>query len=165
MAPRLSDNRVGRDCFGTRSSYNNDFTHCRSTEKNGNGMILDLSERSSNSTFLYRSPGDWISTKEYEKSTCGGTIISVTSPIHIREIVQCLRSVYKKSKTKGSRAIKITKQTFNCSPMVFGQRMHKLGEFVHGKGNIRSSHPEMLKATNYLTIHGGIDLCNTIISS
>ena len=79
--------------------------------------------------------------------------------------MECLRSVCDKPDTKGSRAIKITKKTFDCSPMIFGWRMHKLEEFIHGKGNIRLSHPEILEATNHLTIHGGIDWCNTIIGS
>ena len=43
--------------------------------------------------------------------------------------------------------------------------MHKLGEFVHDKGNIRLSHSEMLEATNHLTVHGGVDRHSTIISS
>ena len=43
--------------------------------------------------------------------------------------------------------------------------MHKLGEFIHGKGNIYPSHSEMLAATNHLTVHGGIDKCSTIIGS
>ena len=43
--------------------------------------------------------------------------------------------------------------------------MHELGEFVHGKGNIRLSHLEMLEATDHLTIHGDIDRRSTIISS
>ena len=43
--------------------------------------------------------------------------------------------------------------------------MHKLGEFVQGKGNIRPSHPEMFEATNHLTVHGDIDRHITIISS
>ena len=30
MTPRLSENRVGRDCTRTRSSDINDFTHCSS---------------------------------------------------------------------------------------------------------------------------------------
>ena len=79
--------------------------------------------------------------------------------------MQCLRSVCKKPDTKGSHAIKIIKQTFNRSPMVFRQHTHELGEFVHGKGNIRPSHPEMLEAINHLTVHGGIDRRNTIITN
>ena len=79
--------------------------------------------------------------------------------------MQCLRSVCKKPDTKGSHAIRITKQMFDSSPMVFGWRVHKLGEFIHDKGNIRLSHLEMLEATDHLTIHGGIDWHNTIISS
>ena len=47
--------------------------------------------------------------------------------------------------------------------MVLGWRVHKLGEFIHNKGNIWSSHPEMLKVTNHLTVHGGIDRSNTIL--
>ena len=43
--------------------------------------------------------------------------------------------------------------------------MHKLGEFVHGKRNIWSSHPKMLEVTNHLTVLGGIDRHNSIISS
>ena len=43
--------------------------------------------------------------------------------------------------------------------------MHELGEFVHDKGNIRASHPEMLEATDHLMVHGGVDRHNTIISS
>ena len=70
-----------------------------------------------NSALLYRTPRDWISTKEDKKSTCGGTIIGVTNPVCIRKTMQCLRSVYKKPYTKGSRAIKIMKQTFDRSPM------------------------------------------------
>ena len=49
--------------------------------------------------------------------------------------------------------------------MVFRRRVNELGEFVNGKGNIRSSHPKMLEATDHLTVHGGIDQSNTIISS
>ena len=79
--------------------------------------------------------------------------------------MQYQRSVGKKSDTKGSRAIKISKQTFDCSLMVFGWRVHELGEFIHDKGNILPSHPEMLKATNHLTVHGGIDRRSTIVSS
>ena len=79
--------------------------------------------------------------------------------------MQCLRSDLKKLDTKGSCVIKITKYTFDRSPIVFGRRVHKLREFVYGKGNIRLSHLEMLEATNHLTVHGGIDLCSTIISS
>ena len=30
MVPRLSKNRVGRDCIGTRSSDSSGFTHCSS---------------------------------------------------------------------------------------------------------------------------------------
>ena len=41
----------------------------------GNGTILGLSGRLSNNKFLCSTPGDWISTKECEKITCGGTII------------------------------------------------------------------------------------------
>ena len=79
--------------------------------------------------------------------------------------MQCLRSVYEKPDTKGSYAIKITKQTFDRSPIVFRQRVHEHGEFVHDKGNIRLSHPKMLEATNHLMVHGGIDRRSTIISS
>ena len=79
--------------------------------------------------------------------------------------MQCLRSASKKPYTKGSRAIKITKQTFDCSLIVVGWHLHKLGEFIHDKGNIRPSHPEMLEATNNMTVHGGIDRHSTIISS
>ena len=79
--------------------------------------------------------------------------------------MQCLRSVCKKQYTEGSRAIKISKLTFDLSLKVFGRRVHKLGEFVHNKGNIWPSHPEMLEATNHLTVHGGIDRRSTIISS
>ena len=43
--------------------------------------------------------------------------------------------------------------------------MHELGEFVHEKRNIRSSHPEMLEAIDHLTVHGGIDRRNTIITN
>ena len=43
--------------------------------------------------------------------------------------------------------------------------MHKLEEFVQGKGNIRPSHPEMLEATNRLMVHDVIDRRSTIISS
>ena len=106
---------------------------------------------------LCRTLRDEISTKEYEKNTCGGTIIWVTSPVCIRETVQCLRSVCKKLDTKESRAIKITKQTFHRPLMVFGMCVHKLGEFVHDEGNSQPSHPEILEATNHLTVHGGID--------
>ena len=63
----------------------------------------------SNNALLCGTLGDWISTKEYKKNICGGTIIGVTSLIDIRETMQCLRSVCKKPYTKGSRAIKITK--------------------------------------------------------
>ena len=74
-------------------------------------------------------------------------------------------SVDKKPNTKGSYVVKIMKQTFDRSLMAFGWRVHKLGEFIHGKGNIRPSHPEMLEATNHLTVHCGIDRCDTIFSS
>ena len=66
--------------------------------------------------------------------------------------MQCLRSVCKKPDTKGSRAIKITKYMFDRSPMVFRWIVHALREFVHGKGNIRSSHVEMLEATDHLKV-------------
>ena len=79
--------------------------------------------------------------------------------------MQCQRSVGKKSDTKGSRAIKIMKQTLDRSPMVFGWLVHELGEFIHDKGNIRSSHLEMLKATNHMMVHGGINRRSTIFSS
>ena len=79
--------------------------------------------------------------------------------------MQCQRSVGKKLDTKGSRAIKITKQTFDRSLMVFRWHVHELGEFIHDKGNIWPSHPEMLKATNHLKVHGGIDRHSTIVSS
>ena len=102
----------------------------------GNGTILGLNGRPSNNKLLFKTLRDWIRTKEYEKSTYGGTIIWVTSPVRIRETLQCLRSVCKKPDTKGSHAIKIIKQTFDCSSMVFRRRVHELGEFVHSKGNI-----------------------------
>ena len=79
--------------------------------------------------------------------------------------MQFQSSVCNKSDTKGSRTNKITKQTFDRPPMVFGWRLHKLGDFIHEKGNIWSSHPEMLEATNHLTVHGGIDRRSTICSS
>ena len=79
--------------------------------------------------------------------------------------MQCHESVCKKPDTKGSCAIKIMKQMFDCFPMVLGWCMHKLGKFIHGKVNIWSSHPEMLEATNHLTVQGDIDQCRTIISS
>ena len=79
--------------------------------------------------------------------------------------MQHRRSVGKKSNTNGSRTIKIMKQTFDRSLMVFRWRVHELGEFIHDKGNIRSSHPEMLKVTKHLTIHGGINRRSTIFSS
>ena len=69
------------------------------------------------------------------------------------------------AKYQGTHAIKITKQTFDRSRMVFGWRVHELEEFILDKGNIRPSHPEMLKATIHLTVHGGIDWCRTIFSS
>ena len=128
-------------------------------------MILGLNGKPSKGTLLCRTLGDWISIKEYEKSICGGTIIWVTNTICIRETVQCLRSVCKKPDTKGSLAIKIMKQTFNRSPMVFIRCVYELGEFVHGKGNIRPSHPKMLEATVHLTVHGGIDRRSAIINS
>ena len=43
--------------------------------------------------------------------------------------------------------------------------MHKLGEFIQDKGNIRSSHSEMLEASNHLTVRGGIDQRSSIMSS
>ena len=43
--------------------------------------------------------------------------------------------------------------------------MHKLGEVVNDKGNIWLSYPEMLEATNYLTVHSGFDRSSTIINS
>ena len=43
--------------------------------------------------------------------------------------------------------------------------MHKLEEFILDKGNIWASHPEMLEATNHLTVHGGIYQRRTIYSS
>ena len=116
--------------------------------------MLSLSGRTSNNALLCRTPGDWINTKENKKSLGGGTIIRVTSPIRIKETVQCQGSVCKKPNTKGSRAIKITKQTLDCSPMVLRWRVHKLGE-----RNIWVSHPEML------TVHGGIYRCRTNCSS
>ena len=79
--------------------------------------------------------------------------------------MQCQGSVYKKPNTKASRAIKITKQTFDSSPMVLGWCVHKLGEFIHSKGNIWASHPEMLEATNHLMVCGGIYRRKTICSS
>ena len=102
---------------------------------------------------LCRTPRDWISIKEYKKSTYRGTIIEVTSPVCIRETMQCLRSVYRRPYTEGCCSIKITKQAFDHYLMVFECRMHKLGEFVHDKGNIRLSHPEMLEATNHPSIN------------
>ena len=39
--------------------------------------------------------------------------------------------------------------------------MHKLGEFIHDKGNIRLSHLEMLGAIDHFTVYGGIDRHNT----
>ena len=128
-------------------------------------MILSLNGRKSNNALLCRTLGDWISTKEYKKNTCGGVIIRVTSPVCIREIMQRLRSVCKKPYTEGSYAVKITKQMFDRSPMVFKWGVYKLGEFIHGKGNIRSSHPGMLKATNHLTVRGGIDWHSSIMNS
>ena len=71
-----------------------------------------------------------------------------TSLVRITETVQCLMSVCKKPNTKGSRAILKTKQTFDCSPMVFKWCVYELGEFVHGKGNIWLSHLEMLDVTS-----------------
>ena len=79
--------------------------------------------------------------------------------------MQCLRSVCKKPYIEGSYAIKITKQMFDHSPMVFEWHMHKLGEFIHDKGTTRLSHPEMLEATNNLTVYGGIDQPSTIINN
>ena len=79
--------------------------------------------------------------------------------------MQCQWSVNKKPNTKGSRAIKIMKQTFDHSPMELGQHVHKLGEFIHDKGNIWTSHLEMLEVTNHLTIHGDIYWHITICSS
>ena len=43
--------------------------------------------------------------------------------------------------------------------------MHELGEFVQGKRNIRPSHSEMLETIDHLTVHGGINQHNTLISS
>ena len=43
--------------------------------------------------------------------------------------------------------------------------MHKLGEYIHNKGNILPSHLKMLEATNHPTVHGGIEWRSTIISS
>ena len=128
-------------------------------------MILNLGGRTTNSALLCRTPRNWISTKENKKSTCGGTIIRVNSPVCIRETMQCQRSVRKKPNTKGSSAIKITKRPFDRSLIVFGWHVQKLREFIHNKGNIRLSHSEMLEATNHLTVHGGIDRRNTIVSS
>ena len=126
-------NRITREISGTKVAREQSRRGLHSDKKlrqqrlhllqfdsrSGNGMILGLSGRPSNNKLLCSTSGDWISTKECEKSTCGGTIIWVTSLVHVRETVQCLRSVYKKSGTKGSRAIKITKKTFDLSPMVF----------------------------------------------
>ena len=131
-----------------------------------NSTILSLSGRMSNNSLLCKTSGDWISTKEYKKSTYGGMIFGVTRPVCIRESMQCLMGVGKKPYIEGSRAIKITKQTFDRSSMVFEWRVHKLREFIHNKGNIWSSHPKMLGATtNHLTVRGGIDRCSSIMSS
>ena len=89
MAPRLSDNRVGSN----RTM----------------ATIHSLSGRTNNSALLCRILGNWISTKENKKSPRGGTIIWVTNPVHIRETVQCHRSVGKKMDTKESSIIKIVK--------------------------------------------------------
>ena len=51
------------------------------SSSSSNGMILGLSGRPSNNALLCRTPRNGISTKEYEKSTYGGTIILVTSPV------------------------------------------------------------------------------------
>ena len=118
-----------------------------------NCTILSLSGRTSNSALLCRTLGNRISTKENKKSPGGGMIIWVTNPIRIRETVQCQGSVYKKPNTKGSHAIKITKQTFDHSLRMLGWHVHKLGEFIHEKENIWASHPEMLETTNHLTVH------------
>ena len=109
----------------------------------------------SNSALLCRTLGNWISTKENKKSTGRGTVIWITILVYNKEIVQCQGSVFKKLNTKGSRALKITKQTFDGSLMALGWHMYKLGEFIHDKGNIWASHSEMLEATNHLTVHGG----------
>ena len=91
--------------------------------------------------------------------------IWVTSLVRITEIVKCQGSVCKNPNTKVSRAINITKLTFHRSLMVLGWCLHKLGEFIHIKGNIWASHPKRLEATNHLKVHGGIYWCRTICSS
>ena len=63
----------------------------------------------SNSVLLCITPRNWIGIKENKKSLGGGMIIWVTSPIRIRETMQCQGSVCKKLNTKGSRADKIMK--------------------------------------------------------
>ena len=60
-----------------------------------NYTILSFSGRTSNNALLCRTLGNWISTKENKKSTCGGTIIWVTNPVCIRETVQCQWSICK----------------------------------------------------------------------
>ena len=170
ISREISDTKVVRDQGGRQRHWckkfrQQQFHPLQFDNSSCNCTILSLSGRMSNSALLWRTLGNLIRTKENKKSTCGGTIIRVTSPVRIRETMQCQRSVYKKLDTKGSCAIKIKKQTFDCSPMVFGWCVHKLFEFIHDKGNVWSRHPEMLEATNHLMLHGGFDRHSTIFSS
>ena len=170
ISKEISDTKVVREQGGRQLHWCKKFRHqqfhpLQFDSSSCNCTILSLRGRISNSALLWRTLGNWISTKENKKRTCGGTIIRVTIKIRIRKTMQCQRSVYKKPDTKGSRSIKITKETFDCSPMVFEWCVHKLGEFIHDKGNVWSRHPEMLEATNHLMLHGGIDRRSTIFSS
>ena len=143
ISGEISDTKVVREQGGRQSHYGKKFRQLRfyplqfsSSSNSRNCTILSPSRRTSNIALLCRTIRNWISTKENKKSPRGGTIIWVTNPVRIRETMQCQRSVDKKLDTKGSRAIKITKQMFDLSPMVFEWHVQELGEFIHYKGNI-----------------------------
>ena len=108
MASRMSKNKVGGNYTGARSFDNNDFTHCNSAAIVAITRYSASMEEQATMRCFVELQEIGLAPRKIRKNTCGGTIIWVTSPVYIRETMQCQMIVCKKSDTKESHAINLT---------------------------------------------------------
>ena len=59
--------------------------------------------------------------------------------------------------------LQVAQQSFYCCLVNLHGMMHKLGEFIDSKADIRSYEGQVLQGTNNLTVFGGVNRGGTII--
>jgi hypothetical protein len=59
--------------------------------------------------------------------------------------------------------LQVAQQSFYCCPVNLHGMMHKLGEFIDSKADIRSCKGQVLQSTNNFTVFGEVNKGGTII--